>query len=178
MNVKKRSKKIDWIKGWCILAVMLNHLSGLTYKGNLVLFTAFAVPTMILIAGYTTGFSFSKECSYKKIIKRCIKIWVPYALSVILFIIRYYKNVDLFIFLNFLLTFSTSGSYYVCVYTELVVVSLFLYKLYKNLNFNQSIRLLIITGFAAVICDKYTSVGTLLLGASKILGGGICSFLV
>lgn len=83
MPKEEKINLIDWIKGCCIIAVILNHLSGLTYTGSAVLFTGFAVSVMIIMAGYTSGISLSRECSYKKVMTRCLNIWLPYSISVI-----------------------------------------------------------------------------------------------
>jgi uncharacterized membrane protein len=110
-------KKLDWIdfmKGFAILAVLTDHLSGTYKNNNFHLHSQFSVTIFIFLAGITACISISRNQGKQGyILKRVLGVFIPYAVAT--FVNHLYSNkyhFDFIVFKDQLLHFNASGPFY------------------------------------------------------------------
>lgn len=180
-NVKReREQWIDWIKGVCMIAVVLNHTYGVLYTSRRILYsTVFAVMLFVFMSGWNSGNSMKewmwsdRDYIYRKTGRRIWKIWGPYILSIALFCILLYHRLDIPVFMNYLFDFSVWGSYFVCFLTQLILAAPFIFMFFQHWENKIVLQLavLAVTGILSLLSVYYTSAGNFLFGAKYILGG-------
>ena len=171
-------QKIIWIncaKFIAVLAVVLDHAKDIIYRNdNIKTSTFFSVTVLIFLAGMTSFYSNERHKNapiLKEIFRRCAVVFVPYTIATVVYQIAEYKTLHLSDFLNHLIQFDMSGSfYYVFIYIQLVAISPILYRLIITTN-KSKYRTLI----QLVLLCVATVVSVLFVGKTQLLdlyGGG------
>ena len=94
-------------------------------------------------------------------------------MSTAVFCIYYYRQFNFMAFKNYLLSFSTPGSYFVCFYTQLMISAPILVISFIAFNSQKGIQFLMLCFFSllGVVLNYYSVIGDLYLGANYVLGG-------
>ena len=168
---------LDFLKTLAMIAVVLNHVYGFVFNNNILLFhTGFSVTLFILVAGVTSSISISKRNLVDKryLFNRVSGILIPYLIGS--FIAHVYSNrgtFDFIQFLNQIISFSASGPYYfVAFFIQLVLVSTFIFFLFKKYNnIYKHLMIISIIYLISVYFNKHTIIGNIMGGGGKLLGG-------
>lgn len=106
--IYKKSNKLDYIqalRGFAAMAVVICHLRDLFHGTSYALFVdrwmlpgAYGVDLFFMISGFIityTGMSYASSDSIKFIVKRLLRIWPPYAIWTLLYVVYFYgMNID------------------------------------------------------------------------------------
>lgn len=175
---EKHYEWIDFAKSIAIIAVILDHTFGITYKNDVLHYhTAFSVTLFIFLAGITASISIGKHDKNDKnyLFRRIKVIFIPYFFATLVYSI--YNNnfmFDLYLFIKQLITFSASGPFYfVFFFMQLVLCSVVIYKIFQKCNGNilKGIGTLLFIYLLCVYFNRYTSMGPIYGGGNKLLGG-------
>ena len=178
--MKTSTKWIDSAKLLAILAVMTGHCQYVIYTNNRIAYTScFSVSLFILCMGITSFWSYERyeEALYKKVINKCVKIIIPYAIATVIYVIADIHFFDWDVFVNRLLNFNASAPfYYVCLYLGLVIVSPVVY-VYINWADDKkhawswnSFGFLVLVGFS-VLSINYSNIKNIYGGGGVVFGG-------
>lgn len=152
---------IDFLKGWCIACVVLNHCANM-HDRNLMLFPFWgspAVPIFLMIQVFHTykrGVD-NVSVNWNKLWKRIIKPFVFVELIILALHMAYTIRHDQSITENLLgylkLGGMGPGSYYIWIYIQFAVILAFISPLFKRLKSTQLIILFIIVSeLIEIIC--------------------------
>jgi len=172
-----RNKLIDYIKGWAIILIIINHIInwfylikdktfGIFYESVFIFVIIQAVPLLILISGYffnkkleNTDNPIKTQFSIQNIQKLIKLIIIPAIITslIIMFIRVYIKqypfHLNKFIQAGFIYG---SGSYYIIFYLQLWVLAPFVVFLKRKIpNFYIQLLLLIVCEIIIVNCYIY-----------------------
>ena len=177
-------EKIKWlycVKFAAILAVIIDHTSGVLYKNkNISRFSYYSVTLFILVSGYTSYLSNEKNSKVgkqKKVREKVLSILPAYILATFIFCIAYNKFFDFETFINHLVRFNaTTAFYYVLLYLQLLLVSNILFNTLnryckKNKVLLKEILILVLLIFISYITMHYTNIFNVYGGGGKLLGG-------
>lgn len=133
--VAQETNKKDWIsiaKFGAIVGVILQHVHGYLYSNEHVgPSVCWAVGLFFMISGYNTLVSYERRKSFQ-IRGKLFRIFVPYALSVGIYIIKSLHCFDMSVFWNALIHFDAVGPhYFVAGYLQLLLISPVLIGLVK-----------------------------------------------
>lgn len=171
---------LDLLKGIAMIAVVVDHLYAYYQNLTIQYHTGFHVSLFILVAGFTSAISIQNRgglVNFSYIIKRILKIFVPYLIATLIYCL-YYEIFDLSIIFKKIYTFSVAGPlYFVFFYIQLIAISYFIYKLvnHKKSNF-LDIALIIIFYLLAFFLNKHKIINSF-YGGSGVLFGGSFLFL-
>lgn len=134
----KKQFWIDIAKCIAILGVLVDHLYGLYSNYQIAWASFYSVSLFILIMGICTYLSFdnSKVPLYKKVIKRELGIFIPYAFSTVVYSVTIYQGeFNLSFTIEWLLKFGMSSPhYYVLLYMQLLLACPVFYYVINKLK--------------------------------------------
>lgn len=172
------NKQIKWIncaKFIAILAVMIDHTSGILYTNEkIVLASYFSVSLFIIISGMTSWISYEKN--NKNMIKK-LSILFDYCIATFVYLLCEKHFFDFKQYIKLLINFNVTGPFYfVLLYVQLTLVSGIIFNyLHKERSTKKQI-IYDILGLLGVICisyftTNYTNILNIYGGGGKILGG-------
>ncbi len=179
----KREKWVDVCKAIAILAVIINHSSGVLYFSNsLMLLSCLNVSLFIYLMGITQYWSLQRfKGSYLKRTLHAIKrIMVPYIFSVMVFDTVQNRGWDFLRIVRKTFMFDASlPHYYVLLYIQMLIIAPVLYEWVRRISekgSHQSKLLLVLTGFIIVFLFSVFSIKRTQImevyGGAKFLFGG------
>lgn len=171
---------LDLLKGFAMIAVVIDHLYSYYQNLNIQHHTGFHVSLFIMVAGFTSAISIQNRggvVNFSYILKRILKIFVPYLVATLVYCI-YFQYFDLVTIFKKIYTFSVAGPlYFVFFYIQLVAISSFIYKL---VNHQKSkffdVPLIIVFFLLGLLFNKYKIIDSF-YGGSGVLFGGSFFFL-
>ena len=148
----ERSRHIDFIKGLCILSVLIQHYAwqnGEVMRWRFSFWLGMAVPVFMMVSGYVTALSFQRKgvetlsaaCAPAELLRRFLRYalpWLPVFLAEewVLFHRGILPHIGPFVLLkDFLHGGEGPGSYYIPIAMQLVFVLPALYLLIRKKGF-------------------------------------------
>lgn len=127
-----KTTQVKWIncaKMVAILAVLIDHTSGILYTDSKIAEASyFSVSLFIIIAGMTNYSSYSRIDRRWKNVFKCKKILVDYAIATFVYYFAQTRFFDLKTYLQLLIGFDATGPFYfVLLYLQLTLISRFLF---------------------------------------------------
>ncbi|MEG1752433.1 MAG: acyltransferase [Christensenella sp.] len=183
-----RTGWIDFVRGFAILAVVLNHsnaFSTIFSNARFIILSFFSVTLLIFISGYNFYNTYFKRkiltYPYKLVVKKAAKLFVPYVLAITLTSWIITETYDLMYIIKQIPTFSTWGPYYyVFLYLQLLLISPVMYFavmlcckksqsiLHKTINTSVLIVCVYIVSYFSFASTKTFEIW----GGAKYIGGG------
>lgn len=124
-------KWINVAKAIGIIAVIIDHTTGVLYKNQYIKTASFfSVSLFILVMGITSYWSYSNggEEIRKKVFRRSKALIISYGISVVVYCIIAYKQLDFLTVIVHFINFNVSGPhYYVLLYLQLLLLSPIVY---------------------------------------------------
>lgn len=166
---------LDLLKGFAMIAVVIDHLYYYYQNLSIQHHTGFHVSLFILIAGFTSALSIQNRggvVNFSYILKRIGKIFVPYLVATLIYCL-YFKCFNLSTIFQKIITFSVAGPlYFVFFYIQLIAISYFIYKL---VNHQKSkffdIPLIVVSYLLSIILNRYKFINSFYGGSGVLLGG-------
>jgi len=175
---KKQFEWINFAKTLSMIAVVLDHTAGVAYKNGMIQYhTIFAVSLFIFLAGLTSSISIanSPKIDFWYTFNRMKKILIPYAIASLVYSVYFNRmSFNLKLFLSQLTSFSaTAAFYFIFFYLQLILCSVFLFKLFNKVSKSliMDIGLITIIYLLSVYFNRYTSMGMSYAGGDRLLGG-------
>lgn len=177
-NIEKSHLKwIDAAKGIAILAVIIDHSTGLLFSKRIIsLSSYFSVTVFVFLAGITSYYSSERhkdESIGGELIRKIKSILIPYAVATCIyqFVIKGRFNFGEYI--NHLLYFDiTPPFYFVVFFLQLIFISPYIYRLieYKKEKSWHCLMVVLAT-MISLFCIRYTFIIDVWGGGKYLLGG-------
>lgn len=171
---KQRISWIDTTKTLAIIAVLVDHTSGVLYDTPILqILSYYSVSTFVLLIGVTSYNSLSERNGIKYILNRSQSILPHYIIASLLYFVLENKGFYLRHFLYNLCLFNSSDPlYFVCLYLQIVIICPLLYQflvLCKNVVYEiiAILPLLVFSHFSIYSTDILGIYG----GGGKLFGG-------
>lgn len=181
---KSSSKQIQWIncaKVVAILAVITNHVDGIVYSRNDVLWGSFfSVSLFILLLGltsYMTGEKYETLGYFRTFWLKSRKVILAYLIASAVYIAVDYRFFDLTTYIRALIHFDATGPlYYVLLYLQLMVLYKPVYTLVKRIpkgvrGVLAEIGIAVLLLVIGSITTNYTNILNVYGGGGKLFGG-------
>lgn len=179
--INSRTNRIIWIdicKLLAILAVLIDHMNGTLYTDQRIANASYySVSLFALITGINLYLSYNRslEKLKTKVVKKIIKIYIPYLVATLIYFIVAFKSFDLEIFLTYVIHFNISGPlYYISLYIQLLIISPVLYYIihcpnkYYHLNEIAGLIFVILLTYFTM---NYSNILAIYGGGGKLFGG-------
>jgi len=169
-----RVKWVDIAKFFAILAVLIDHTNNTLYSNNsIAFFSYYSVGLFILVMGVTFAWSYERKnvSVLRNIYRKSKGILVPYAVATFIYLLFFYKAIDVNFYLERLIKFDIcTPFYYVLLYVQLVLVSpLVYYWLSNTINKKYGVIWRIIGGVFVTLISIFTTGRSDIFG---VYGGG------
>lgn len=173
---RERIEWIDFIKGIAIVAVMIDHLSGIIYTNeHLKNASFFSVSVFIILSGitsYLNGNCETLSCYAIEVWKKCKKIVGAYLIAVLIYLIVRTHRFDLQEYVDNICFFNITGPhYFVLLYIQLMILCPLLRKIVKKATLVQNAFLLIFLMVFTWWTSNYTNILYVYGGGGKLFGG-------
>ena len=167
---------LDFLKAFAMFAVINNHITVPLFK---VSYSIYSVTLFIFVAGMTSVISVEKSnFEYSPYLKKKflpLISWYLFALVAYIFIEQRFFSFNFFLheLRTFGLEVSNGHLYYLAFYSELMLISPFIVKLYscRNANIIKNFLLLCISIILSFFFYRYTHIEGLALASQYVLGG-------
>ena len=116
------SKRIAWVdcaKFIAVIAVAVDHCSGVLYTSRLISYASyFSVSLFVLLSGISTWISYEngKDITFRTQFQKGIKLFGLYAIATFIVLCVVKRAFDLKTYLGYLLSFNIQGPYYYLVF--------------------------------------------------------------
>lgn len=169
MTGRKYSHWIDFLKGIAMLAVLTDHAHFI--HGNILLAShcVFSIPMFFLVSGFTmsTSLGNAKTVDSKYVMRRLLRILVPYAIGTIC----YQIFIDHYVFdlkrsITYLLNFNADDvMYFVLVYIQFVIIAPFVYRIVnRHRSIIYDLFILLVFYLVSILCYERTIMVSVLAG--------------
>ncbi len=169
-------KWINYAKFVAILAVLVDHSSGVLYQNrDIIIASYFSVSLFVILLGMTSFYSYEKKIrkgEKVEIYDSIKKICVPYMGATFVYQVIGTGTFVMSTYLEQLLYFNASGPfYYVCLYIQLRLIGYALYLMIKGLEKGYDVIILIPITIVSWWTTNNTNVFGIYGGGGILLGG-------
>lgn len=176
---ENRRAWIDCAKAIAIMAVVVDHCSGVLYTNSIIgKASFFSVSLFVLLSGLTAWISNTyKPRDLKKALKKALTLYIQYAVATFVLLCFYKHFFDFKTYLDYLFNFSVTDPFYFFVFfIQLVMISPILlfwckYCGGKRCGWLLHIITLIFLCFLSSVCIRYTYILPVYGGGQYLFGG-------
>lgn len=173
---RERIEWIDFTKGIAIVAVMIDHLSGIIYTHDPLKYASFfSVSVFIILSGITSYLNGNCETmSYYaiEVWKKCKKIVGAYLIAVLIYLLVRTHRFDLLEYVNYVCFFNiTEPHYFVLLYIQLMILCPLLKKIVKKATLVKNVFFLFFLIVFTWWTSNYTNILSVYGGGGKLFGG-------
>lgn len=174
---KSHLKWIDAAKGVAILAVIVDHSTGVLFSNRIIsLSSYFSVTVFVFLAGITSFYSserHSAESIRRELLRKVKGIVIPYSVATCIYQLVRNGRFDLVEYINHLLHFDiVAPFYFVVFFLQLLIISPYIYKMimYKKGKMCHCI-ILFFAIIMSIFCIRYTFILDVYGGGKYLFGG-------
>lgn len=177
---KSHLRWIDAAKGVAIIAVIIDHSTGILFSNRIIsLCSYFSVTVFVFLAGITSYYSserHQKENIQNEIIRKAKSIIFPYAIATCVYQLVIDKRWEVSEYIRHLLQFDiTPPFYFIVFYIQLIIISPYIYRLLNRWKGKKEkyihCIMVVLSVFISVLCIRYTFILDVWGGGKYLLGG-------